>query len=254
MTAILAVKLILVPALIYLVTWVGTKWGPAVAGWLSAFPIVAGPILAVITFEQGAQFGASAAKGTLLAVNAILVFSLVYAWTSAKFAVLGSLLCSLSVYVITVFALSLLQLPLAACLTLVIVMLLIAPTLLPKLKSDLAANRIPNTVFWRMLAGAVLVTTVTFFAANMGPRLSGLLAMFPVMGTVLVGFSHHYSGRSFAISMLRGMMFGYYAFACFCVILALLLVKYSTVIVFCSALICALAVQLLAKRLMPKVG
>jgi hypothetical protein len=254
MTAILLVKLILVPALIYLVTWVGNKWGPAVAGWLSAFPIVAGPILAVMTFEQGAQFGASAAKGTLLAVNAILVFSLVYAWASAKFAVLGSLLCSLSVYAIAVFALSLLQLPLATCLMLVLVMLLVAPALLPKLKFDLVAKRTPNTVLWRMLAGAVLVTTVTFFATAMGPRLSGLLAMFPVMGTVLVGFSHHYSGRNFVISMLRGMMFGYYAFACFCAILALLLARHSSIIAFGSALICAIFVQLAAKRWMPKIG
>ncbi len=254
MTAILAVKLILVPALIYLVTWVGNKWGPAVAGWLSAFPIVAGPILAVMTFEQGAQFGASAAKGTLLAVNAILVFGLVYAWASTKFAVLGSLLCALSVYAITVFVLSLLQAPLLACFTLVIVMLLIAPRFLPNLKIEPICHATPNTVIWRMLAGAILVATVTFFAANMGPRFSGLLAMFPVMGTVLIGFSHHYSGRNFAISMLRGMMFGYYAFACFCAILALLLARHSAIIAFGGALACALAVQLVAKQWMPKAG
>ena len=254
MIAMIAVKLVLVPALIYLVTWVGNKWGPSVAGWLSAFPVVAGPILGVMTLELGAEFGAAAAQGTLLAVNAILVFSLVYAWASAKFSVLGSLLCSLSVYAITVFALSTLQLPLIACFSLVILMLLIAPTLLPHTTGGLSRHAVPNTVMWRMLVGVFLVMAVTFFAAKMGPRLSGLLAMFPVMGTVLIGFSHHYSGRNFAISMLRGMMFGYYAFACFCAILALLLVKQPTTLAFGLALACALTVQLLAKQFMPKVG
>ncbi len=254
MTPVLAVKLMLVPALIYLVTWVGNKWGPAVAGWLSAFPIVAGPILVVLTLEQGTFFGAAAAKGTLLAVNAILVFSLIYAWASAKFAVLGSLLCSLAVYALAVWALSFLELPLLACFTLVIAMLLVAPSLLPKRPSEPSSRTGPNTVVWRMIAGAFLVMTVTFFAANLGPRLSGLLAMFPVMGTVLIGFSHHYSGRNFAISMLRGMMFGYYAFASFCAILALLLGKQPTILAFSLALGCALTVQLAAKRLMPKVS
>lgn len=253
MTAIIAVKLVVVPALIYLVTWVGNKWGPAVAGWLSAFPVVAGPILGVMTFEQGAEFGAAAAQGTLLAVNAILVFSLAYAWASAKFSVFGSLLCSLTVYAITVAALSVLQLPLAACFLLVILMIAIAPMLLPHASAE-ASRAVPNTVLWRMLAGAFLVMSVTFFAENLGPRLSGLLAMFPVMGTVLIGFSHHYSGRYFAILMLRGMMFGYYAFACFCAILALLLVKQPTVLAFGAALTCAIAVQLLTKRMMPKIG
>jgi hypothetical protein len=45
MNAVLLLKLLLVPLLIYLVTLAGRRWGPAVAGWLSAFPIVAGPIL-----------------------------------------------------------------------------------------------------------------------------------------------------------------------------------------------------------------
>ncbi len=52
------------------------------AGWLSAFPIVAGPILFALNLEQGAGFAARAAEGTLLAVVAILVFCLVYAWAS----------------------------------------------------------------------------------------------------------------------------------------------------------------------------
>ncbi|HBF50271.1 MAG TPA: hypothetical protein DDX04_07705, partial [Massilia sp.] len=60
MTAVLALKLVLVPLLIYLVTLAGRRWGPSVAGWLSAFPIVAGPILLTLALEQGAPFAASA--------------------------------------------------------------------------------------------------------------------------------------------------------------------------------------------------
>jgi cobalamin synthase len=81
---ILLLKLFLVPALIYAVTLVGRKWGPGVAGWMSAFPIMSGPILLTVTLEQGAAFAARAAEGTLLAVVAVLVFSVVYAWVAER--------------------------------------------------------------------------------------------------------------------------------------------------------------------------
>jgi hypothetical protein len=79
MNAVLVLKLALVPMLILGVTLAGGRWGPSVAGWLSAFPIVAGPILFTLNLEQGAAFAAHAAQGTLLAVVAILVFSFAHA-------------------------------------------------------------------------------------------------------------------------------------------------------------------------------
>ena len=72
MNAVLLLKLFLVPLLIALVTLAGRRWGPGVAGWLSAFPVVAGPILFFIAVEQGADFAANAAVGTLSAVLAML--------------------------------------------------------------------------------------------------------------------------------------------------------------------------------------
>ncbi|WP_137173323.1 hypothetical protein [Massilia sp. HP4] len=77
-------KLLLVPSLIALVTLAGRRWGPGVAGWLSAFPIVSGPILLAIALEQGSDFAAIAAANTLLAVLAIVVFSIVYARIAAR--------------------------------------------------------------------------------------------------------------------------------------------------------------------------
>ena len=85
MSFILALKLALVPALIGAVTLAGRRWGATVAGWLSAFPIVAGPILFFIALEQGAAFVARAAVGTLSAVLAILVFAISYAWAATRF-------------------------------------------------------------------------------------------------------------------------------------------------------------------------
>ena len=76
LNTVLILKLCLVPALIYLVTLVGRRWGPGAAGWVSALPVVAGPILLTMALEQGAGFVATAAAHTLIAVIAVLVFCL----------------------------------------------------------------------------------------------------------------------------------------------------------------------------------
>lgn|SRR5471030_3312704 len=251
MTSILLLKLLLVPCLIYLVTLAGRKWGAGVAGWLSAFPIISGPILLTITLEQGPAFAATAAEGTLLAVVAILVFSIAYAWASAYVGIAGSMLYAMLAYGVAVAGLNAVHPQLPLCFGLVVCALLVSPRLFPKTpppsqQKPAGASDVP----WRMVAGALLVLAVTFAASRIGPRLSGFFAMFPIMSTVLVGFSHARSGRAFAVALLRGMVFGYYAFAVFCLTIAVSLRQGSIPLAFCFAFFCALLVQVGVKRLL----
>lgn len=248
---ILLLKLFLVPFLIYSVTMAGRKWGPGVAGWLSAFPIISGPILLAVTLEQGAVFAATAAEGTLMAVLAILIFSIAYTWASSYHGIMGSMILAMLAYAFAVTGLQAVHLSLGVSFVTVVCVLLVSPRFFPKIalappRAASASNDLP----WRMLAGAVLVLTVTFAASRIGPRLSGFFAMFPIMSTVLVGFSHAHSGRTFAVALLRGMVFGYYAFAVFCLTVSVLLRQESITVAFGSAFLCALLVQLSMKRVL----
>ncbi|POZ61264.1 hypothetical protein C2I19_14405 [Chromobacterium alticapitis] len=72
-----------------------------------------------------------------------------------------------------------------------------------------------------MLAGAALVLAITGLSSRLGPGLSGLLAVFPVLGSVLAVFSHLSAGPAATIRLLRGMVRGFYAFIAFCAALAL---------------------------------
>ena len=239
-------KLLLVPSLIALVTLAGRRWGPSVAGWLSAFPIVSGPILLAIALEQGSDFAAVAAANTLLAVLAVLVFSVVYARMAARAGVLACLGAALLAWGLAVAVLQGLHLAPWIGFAFVAAGLLAAPRLIgqPPAPAASTTTKPARDLPWRMLAGAALTLGVTGAASGLGPALSGLFAMFPVMSTVLVGFSHRASGAGFAVALLRGMVGGYYAFAVFCLTLALLLPGRAPGPVFLLATAGALLVQL----------
>lgn len=255
MSTVLILKLVLVPALIALVTLAGRRWGPAIAGWLSAFPIVAGPILWFIALEQGAVFAAQAAVGTLSAVLGMLAFGLSYAWAATRFPWMLSLPLAYAGYAFAVVLLEWWNATLPAAAAGVLLGLLFAPRFYPRLDAAAAAPvKPPRDMLLRMILGALLVLAVTYSAAQLGPSLSGILAMFPVMGTVLVLFTHRSAGAAAAVQLLRGMVLGFYAFSTFCAALAWGLATVGIGMAFMWALVAAGLVQLLSRLWMSRHG
>lgn len=253
MSAILGIKLLLVPTLIGAVTLAGRRWGPGIAGWLSGFPIVTGPILFFITYEHGVHFGAATAAGALLGVPAIFLFNLTYSWTASKSGWPLSLVSALIAYAAGIFVLvSLAPGPITTAVV-VAGILLLGARLFPALKAS-APIRVRSNgnaeVLYRMLAAAALVVLVTHFASALGPRLSGLFAMFPVISIVLASFSHHYAGPAFATRLLKGVIFGWYALATFCLLLYWLLPLAHVSLAFVGATAGAILMQLATRVLM----
>lgn len=256
MSTVFLLKLLLVPALIALVTLAGRRWGPGVAGWLSAFPVVAGPILLFIAAEQGAAFAAQAAVGTLSAVLAMLAFGISYAWAATRYAWPASLASGYAGYALAVWVLNLWNATtLYIAWPVVLVALWFAPRLYPVAQTSAAATAKPaNDMLLRMGSGALLVLLVTHFAASLGPGLSGVFAMFPVMGTVLALFTHRSAGAGAATRLLRGMVLGFYAFSMFCAVLAWALSVTGIGAAFLWALVAAILVQGLSRLWLTRHG
>jgi hypothetical protein len=132
---------------------------------------------------------------------------------------------------------------------------LLAPRAFPQMDAPPASAPARSfDVLLRMSIGAMLVLLLTHFAQDLGPRLSGLLAMFPLLGSVLAVFSQRQRGAAFTIKLLRGMVFGYYAFAAFCLVLALALPGMGIAASFCLALACAALVQAMSRLLLDAVN
>jgi hypothetical protein len=246
---VLTLKLFLVPSLICAITLAGRRWGPAVAGWLSGFPIVSAPVLFFIAVEQGTEFAGNAAAATLSCVPAVLLFSTTYAWLATRANWMTSLAGALLAYFAGVVVLYLIAPPVYVSAPLVYAIVWFAPRFFPAMQEVSALPTFRGTeLVLRMLAGAALVLALTYFAADLGPKLSGLFAMFPVLGIVLAVFSHRQAGAAFTIRLLRGMVFGFYAFTSFCLVVALTIVPLGIGIAFAFALATASLVQAVVKR------
>lgn len=240
----LLIRLLLVPTLVVLITLAGRRWGPAVAGWLTGFPVVAGPILLVISLEQGPAFAAGAALWALTGVMANVSFGVAYSWSATRLPWWLCLPVATAVFAIVALALTSYPLSPLAALALTVAGLWLAPRAFPRVAIRLPAKAPPRgELAARMLAGTGMVLAVTYFANGLGPHLSGVATAYPVMSLVLAVFSHSVAGSGFAIHLLRGVVGGLYAFAAFCFTVAVLLPTLGAAYGFPLALTAALAVH-----------
>ncbi len=245
----LALKLLLVPAFLLLVSLAGKRWGATVAGWLAGLPVVAGPILFFLAMEHGTAFASHAAVLSLSAVLASVAFSLAYTHAAQRLRWPASLGLGLSAWGTAALGLS--TLPLHATLSLVVSLftLLLAPLLFPAVNAPVSARPVTrHELGWRMLAGAVLTLAVTASANQVGAAWSGLLAVFPILGIVLAVFSHCSQGAAFAAALLRAMAIGLYSFVAFCFVLSATLPAMGVALAFTLAAAASLLAQAVTLR------
>ena len=254
---LLAAKILLAPLCVILVSLAGRRWGVAVAGVLGGLPVVAGPILLVETLLHGRDFGADAAAGTLLGLAALTAFVVIYGRIAVAANPGASLFCGWAAFLLSVAVLSLVVPPPALSLVLVAACFALGLTLLPPMPSSPpAATELP---WWDLPARAIaalgLVLALTAVSGALGPHLSGLLAPFPIITSVLAVFTHAHGGTAQVSVLLRNFLYGFYGFAAFCFVLVLALPTLATAAAFGLATAAALAVQattlLLRSRLQP---
>lgn len=242
---LLAAKILLAPLCVVAVSLAGRRWGVAVAGVLGGLPVVAGPILLVETLLHGRDFGSEAAAGTLLGLAALTTFVVVYGRIAAASGPLPSVLCGWTAFLLGVAVLSLVQPPPALSLVAVGACFALGLRLLPPAPPSPPAPAKPP--WWdlpaRALAALGLVLALTAVSGALGPHLSGLLAPFPIITSVLAVFTHSHSGFVQVSVLLRNFIFGFYGFAAFCFMLAIALPALTTAAAFGLATAVTLAVQ-----------
>lgn len=236
-------KLTLAPGLVAATTLAGRRWGPRVAGWLGGLPVVVGPILLAFALERGEAFGADAAAGALLGLLSLDAFVLAYAWCARSMGWLPTTLVSWAAFAAATLVLDPIDVPPGLALVLVCGSFALTAAALPRTVAEAPARAPRFDLQLRVLATAALVLALTGLADALGPRLSGLLAAFPVLATVLCVFTHAQVGPAAVAQFLRGLVTGLTAFAVFCFVVAEMLESAGIAATFLVATAAALAVH-----------
>ena len=206
---------------------------------------MAGPILLVFTLLHGRSFGADAAAGTLLGLAALTMFVVAYGRIAPWAPPPATVVAGWTAFLIGVALLTLIHPPPVGALILVGagfalgIKLLAAPERPPAAQGVLPWWDLPAR------AGAALALVVGLTAASgaLGPHLSGLLAPFPIITSVLAVFTHAHGGADQVRILLRNFLVGFYGFAAFCFTLAIALDSIGVAAAFSIALLAALVVQ-----------
>ena len=233
-----ALKLLLSPVLIGMVSLAGRRWGPSVSGWLVGLPLTSGPVIFLLALDQGTTFAARAAQGTLLGLISVLSFCLVYSWCSFRLNWLSSLLLSWCAFFVSTALLLHVSAPLLLTFACVIVFTTLVLALFPRSRKQIQAMAAPP---WetplRMVMAATFVLLITGISSVIGPQLSGLLTPFPMFASILGAFTHKFQGAEAARQSLRGVVIGSFTSAIFLLVVAGTLERMGILVAFSLTLL-----------------
>ncbi|MBC7464244.1 MAG: hypothetical protein H7227_08290 [Actinobacteria bacterium] len=203
---ILAIKLFLAPTFIVITSFLQKKYGARIGGVFVSIPFILTPILIVIYLQEGKPFFRDAIVANYAGQIGILLFIFTYSRLASKFAWPISILGATSAYLISILSLSPFITHVWVGLSLWTVVWLIVLKTYPTYDRSFISHASPWwEILLRIASALALIFIITHFAADLGPNLSGALAMYPVMTTVMSTFNHGRFGSVSAIALLHGM-------------------------------------------------
>jgi hypothetical protein len=184
----LAIKLGVTAVFVVLASMVAERAGPLVGAMVSTLPISSGPAYVFLALDHGTAFLAQSAV-TSLAVNAITAgFALIYAALAQRRRLALSLSIALGAWCVFSFAIEQLRWNLAGAIALNVATFIVCIPLSRRFQYAKmpVARRQWYDVPLRAAMVASLVVTVVGLSAWVGPAVTGILAVFPIVLTSLM--------------------------------------------------------------------
>ena len=221
---ILLFKLTLAPASILLATLVAQRFGHGASGFLSGFPVISGPIVAVLMFSLPAEQVEGIARATLAASPATFAHIVAFAWLSQRLPWWGCLIGAAAAF----FGVGALTTSSSVPDVLQVVLAIVGPfaavAAMPRAGAVVGAVPVPRIeIAMRVAVTFVLAATVILGAPHVPAVASGLLLAWPISGTILPCFTLPAYGHAATVTLLRGLAVGLAGFVWFYVALAFLL-------------------------------
>lgn len=233
-----AIRLIVTAALVVSATLAAERAGPLVGALIATLPISAGPAYVFVALEHDPSFIAEAALVSLAANAATLCFCLAYVVMAQKRGLAFSYLAAFAAWLVAAYLIHLFDWSIPAAIALNAIACAIA---LP-IAQRFATDSMPRTrrrwydVPFRTAIVAGFVSIVVAVSAHVGPAITGMLAIYPIVLSSLIVILQPRVGGVPTASLIAHGMFGTVGFATSMLVLHLMAPAFGSALGLSAAL------------------
>jgi hypothetical protein len=189
----LVVRMAVAAAFVVSASFIAERTGPVIGALVATLPISAGPSYVFLALDHDAAFIAQGALASLPINAATILLSLTYAWLAQRHSLLVSCGAALAVWLAFATLVHMTQWSLLGGLLVNAVAFAICVPLLERFrhvaKMPLITPRWYDIPFRASLV-AILVATVVTLSGWVGPTISGIMALFPIVFSSLMVILH----------------------------------------------------------------
>jgi hypothetical protein len=226
----LALKMVVTAGLVVTASLIAEKSGPAVGAMIATLPIAAAPSYVFLALDHDTAFIARSALGSLSANAVTGIFAWVYVVLAQRQPLAVSLAAALAVWFALAFALSAVGWNIVTVVAFNVAVFAISIPLVMRY-CHVAMPRVSRRWYDMPLRAAMvacLVAIVVGTSTRVGPSVTGLLAVFPIVLTSLMLIFQPRIGGPATAALLANTMWGLAGFSTALVVLYLAALAFGT--------------------------
>lgn len=234
----IAIRLVATASMVVLATWAAERSGPLIGSLIATLPISAGPAYVFVAVAHDSAFIAQAALASLAVNAATICFMLAYVVIAQKRGLILSYGAAFFCWVVIGYPVQSLDWSLPPDIALNVVVTAIALPIAHRLAKHTMppARRRWYDVPFRAGLVACFVAIVVALSAHVGPAITGMLAVFPIVLSSLILILQPRAGGEATASLIAHGMFGTVGFGTALIVLHLLAVPFGSGIALGAAL------------------
>lgn len=243
---LLFLKMLVTAGFVVVATYAAERAGPVVGAMIATLPIAAGPAYFFIAIHHDAGFIAQSALASLVVNVVTAIFALVYAVLAQRHGRAASVLPAMAIWFVLVAVVN--AVPWTT--TTGIVFNAIGLTACIVAGNRFRHVRVPpapprwSDLLMRAVMVAVLVAVVVTASEVVGPKLTGIFAVFPIVLLSLILILHPRIGGPATAAVLANTLLGLAGFSLCCLTAHLLVERIGTAAGLIIALVIAIACNL----------
>lgn len=241
---IMILKLLLVPSLIAIISYLSTKKGQSIAGLLTGMPVIAGPITWFLYQDQGAQYALTSSYYSILGVLPLGLFCASYAALNNKLPLYLNIPMNMAIYIVIAFGFSqipvtLLSHPIGVIIAFILVLVFLRCLIFFSQKR-VKPIKMPSiskiSIVIRMIIAIGFILALTSIALNLPASFIGALTTFPIAASTLAITVELQNSKQDARNCLIGIIQGNQYLLLFYFYIAIISIWFSFIYAFYIAL------------------